>query len=387
MAQMVRAMGARHRVELLAFRGAEEPGIGRAVVARCEGAREVWRPEPGRSPAARAVQHAREARAGLAGVPAWALLLRSDAFARQLVELVSDFRPEVVQLENDALAQYLPVLASSPAARVLVVHEPAAAAALERWRSARGARRARRRLELRARRTWERKVLRQVDAAVVFTARDGRSLAAPPPATFVVPLGTDIPAQALDPYGADPPSLVFVGNFTHPPNVDAATTLLTEIVPRVRRAVPRLRTYVVGPRPPVAITRLAAADTIVTGVVPAVEPYLARAGVVVAPVWSGGGMRVKALEALAAGKALVATPLAVEGIGVVAGEHLMVADTAADFAQAVVDLLRDSERRARIALKARDWAVANLGWDTALDRYERVWAEAIERRRGHVAGG
>jgi glycosyltransferase involved in cell wall biosynthesis len=164
--------------------------------------------------------------------------------------------------------------------------------------------------------------LGQVDPTVVFTERDRRALAplAAAGSIFTVPLGTDIPTRPLDPMGAEPPSVVFVGNFTHPPNVESATSLLPEIVPLVRRAVPGLQAFVVGPRPPAGLRRMEDAGTFVTGAVVAVDPYLERASVVVAPVWSGGGMRVKVLEALAAGKALVATPLALEGLEVVAGE-------------------------------------------------------------------
>ena len=386
MAQMIHALGERHRLALLSLRGEAEAPIDPDVAERCQRAEELERPEPGGSRTAGAQQRAREARAALSGVPAWALLLRSERFARRLAEVAHDFRPEVVQLENEVMTQYLRPLAGSDAARVLVVHEPAAAAARERWRSATGARRVLRRLELRAWRAWERAALEAVDATVVFTERDRRSLAevAPGAPAATVPLGAALPAQAVDPLGADPPNVLFVGNFTHPPNIEAATTLMSEILPLARRAVPDLRAYVVGPRPPVRLLRLADERTVVTGAVPAVDPYLARATVVVAPMWSGGGMRVKVLEAIAAGKALVATPLAVEGLALVPGRHVVIAGSPTEFALAVVELVRDAERRVRIAGEARRWALANLGWEPVVDRYEHVWADAIRRRRDRV---
>jgi polysaccharide biosynthesis protein PslH len=388
MAQMIRALGARHRLALVSLRSEDEAPISPEVVERCERTEELWRREPGASRRSRGLQRAREVRAGLAGLPAWALLLRSKRIAQRLAQVAEAFRPEVVQLENEVMAQYLPALASSSAARVLVVYEPGTAAALERWRSAQGCRRGLRRLDLRAWREFEREALHQVDAAVVFTERDRRTLAplAPAASIFTVPLGTDLPARPLDPVGAEPPSVVFVGNFTHPPNVESATILLTEIVPLVRRTVPGLQVFVVGPRPPVELRRLADAGTFVTGAVEAVEPYLARASVVVAPVWSGGGMRVKVLEALAAGKALVATPLALEGLEVDAGEHVAVASTTSEFAHAIVALVEDRERRARIAVNGRRWALANLAWETAIASYDRVWTEAIDTRRARREG-
>jgi glycosyltransferase involved in cell wall biosynthesis len=383
MAQMIHALGARHRLALVALRGEDEPPIGPQVVERCEQTEELWRPEPGISRRSRGLLRAREVRAGLAGLPAWALLLRSKRIAHRLAQVAEDFGPEVVQLENEVMAQYLPALTSSSGVRMLVVHEPGTAAALERWRSARGWRRGLRRLDLRAWREFEREALQQMDATVVFTERDRRTLAAlaPGASIFTVPLGTDIPPHPLDPVGGEPPSVVFVGNFTHPPNAKSAIILLTEIVPLVRRAVPALQAFVVGPRPPAELRRLADAGTFVTGAVEAVDPYLARASVVVAPMWSGGGMRVKVLEALAAGKALVATPLALEGLALDAGENMVVASTPSEFAHAIVELIEDRRRRARIAVNGRRWAVANLAWDTAVARYDRVWTEAIDRRR------
>ena len=383
MAQMIHALGARHHVALVSLRGEDEAPIGPEVAERCEQTEELWRPEPGTSRRSRGLQRAREVRAGLVGVPAWAFLLRSERIAQRLAQVEDTYRPEVIQLENEVMAQYLPALASSGAARVLVVHEPGTAAALERWRSARGIRRGLRRLDLRAWREFEREVLQQVDATVAFTERDRRTLAplAPAAPIVTVPLGTDIPARPLDPLGAEPPSVVFVGNFTHPPNAESATILLSEIVPLVRRAVPDLQAFVVGPRPPVELRRLADAGTFVTGAVEAVDPYLARASVVVAPVWSGGGMRVKVLEALAAGKALVATPLALEGLELEAGEQVAVASTTSAFAHAIVELVEDRERRARIAANGRRWALANLAWETVIARYDRVWTKAIDARR------
>jgi polysaccharide biosynthesis protein PslH len=383
MAQMIRALGAIHHVALVSLRGEDEAAIGPEVVERCEQTEELWRPEPGTSRRSRGLQRAREVRAGLLGVPAWVFLLRSERIARRLAQVEEGYRPDVIQLENEVMAQYLPAFASSGAARVLVVHEPGTAAALERWRSAQGCRRGLRRLDLRAWREFERKALRQVDATVAFTERDRRTLAplAPAASIFTVPLGTDVPARPLDPVGAEPPSVVFVGNFTHPPNVESATILLREIVPLVRRAVPDLQAFVVGPRPPVELRRLADAGTFVTGAVEAVDPYLARASVVVAPVWSGGGMRVKVLEALAAGKALVATPLALEGLELEAGEQVAVASTTSAFAHAIVELVEDRERRVRIAANGRRWALANLAWETVIARYDRVWTKAIDARR------
>jgi glycosyltransferase involved in cell wall biosynthesis len=113
----------------------------------------------------------------------------------------------------------------------------------------------------------------------------------------------------------------------------------------------------------------------VTGAVPDVTPYLDEAAVVAAPLRMGGGMRVKVLEALAAGKAVVATPLAVEGLQLTAGEQVEVAAGDEQFARSLERLVRDEARRRELASSARRWAAENLGWAPVVASYERLYAE------------
>ena len=102
---------------------------------------------------------------------------------------------------------------------------------------------------------------------------------------------------------------------------------------------------------------------------------------VVAPLATGGGMRVKVLEALAAGVALVATPRAIEGIDVTDGLELLVADDDAAFARAVASLLDDPERRASLGAAARRWAEQHAGWDDAMAAYDRLYTRLLAAAR------
>jgi glycosyltransferase involved in cell wall biosynthesis len=114
--------------------------------------------------------------------------------------------------------------------------------------------------------------------------------------------------------------------------------------------------------------------------VPSVTPYLNESAVVVLPIRLGGGMRVKLLEALAAGKAVVASPRAIAGLDVEAGMQLEVAETDDDFAAAVVALLADESRRVAVAGRARAWAAANLGWDVSVQRYDELYRSLLAGR-------
>jgi glycosyltransferase involved in cell wall biosynthesis len=200
------------------------------------------------------------------------------------------------------------------------------------------------------------------------------------PRVYSVGLGTEVPAQPLSPTGHDPPGALYIGGFNHPPNSDAAMRLVRTIMPNARQRIPGTRLVIVGSNPGPELQRAATPDDVVTGWVPSVTPYLDEAAVVVLPIRLGGGMRVKLLEALAAGKAVVASPLAAAGLEVTSGEQLVLAESDAEFADALARLLREPADRARIAGNARRWAQKYLGWEARVGRYEEIYAGLLGRQ-------
>jgi glycosyltransferase involved in cell wall biosynthesis len=136
---------------------------------------------------------------------------------------------------------------------------------------------------------------------------------------------------------------------------------------------------VVGDQPPMELKRAASLHVRVTGRVPDVIPFLDQAAVVVAPLRSGGGMRVKILDALAAGKAIVASPLAVEGLDVRDGQEVLLAESDQGFCNAIVRLLGDAEMRWSLATHARDWACGHLSWDKSVRAYEALYEGLLTR--------
>jgi glycosyltransferase involved in cell wall biosynthesis len=309
----------------------------------------------------------------------WAADCAVGPMAERVREVMGSWHPDVVQAEFHVMGQYLRDARLAGAIAVLTEHEPGTSAANEVARGSCGVARLVLRADAIAWRRFETGMLRHADAVVTYTERDRRFVASLAPGARVVriPLATRIPPQPLDPIGAEPPSLVFVGNFMHPPNVDAALRLARGILPRIAAREPEVRLYLVGDRVPAAVRRVAAPNVIVTGLVDDVTPYLGRAAVVAVPVRTGGGLRVKVVEALAAGKAIVASRLAVEGLDVAHGEEVLLAEADDEFADAVLALLRDPQRRVAIASKARRWAEENLGWSRTVDDYERLYAELL----------
>jgi glycosyltransferase involved in cell wall biosynthesis len=197
---------------------------------------------------------------------------------------------------------------------------------------------------------------------------------------------------SVNPFGFDPPApgahqeermgaVVFVGGFLHRPNVDAALWLAGDIMPRLRAMSPGVRLTIVGGDPPEAVRSLASSDIEVTGRVPSVEPYLARASVVIAPLRSGGGMRQKVLEAMAMGKAVVTTPLGADGLdGTGTAPPIVIAEDAEELAAATAALLASGAIRAELGSRARAFVMEHFTWKAHAERLERVIGKILEER-------
>jgi glycosyltransferase involved in cell wall biosynthesis len=278
------------------------------------------------------------------------------------------------------MAQYVTVPAKHDIPTILVDYDPASAWAKEMLVASSGPRRIIKRLEVAAWRHDERRTRPIFDFIVVFAQSDVAEIGRHREARAIVriPLAVEVPLDALNPVGASPPTVLFVGGFAHPPNVDAALWLAKDIFPRVRENVREARLELVGHQPTDEIRALANDWVAVHGSVPDVLPYLDRAAVVVAPIRRGGSMRMKVLEALAGGKALVATPLAAEGVDAVSGEHYLLATDEGDLAASVAELLADPERRRRLADNARAWAEQNLGWQSGVSAFEELYRQLSE---------
>jgi polysaccharide biosynthesis protein PslH len=375
-AQLLCHLVERCQVGLLYLRAASEPPIDPSLEARCAWVEEIARPEAPDSPGLRSKLHAL---AGLLrAVPTWVRDWSVPAFAARLDQVMCDWQPHIVQVEFHILGQYLPALERCPAPVVLNQHEPGAAAAAER----RGQGLLFPYLERRAWQSFERSVMRRVQAVVVFTERDRQALAglAPQARLECIPPGLDLPKRPLDPRGEDPPSLVFIGNYVHPPNVDAALRLAQDIFPRLAARRPQVKLVLAGSNPPPALRRLESEQIQVTGFLPDITPHLERAAAVAVPLRLGGGMRLKVLEALAYGKAVAASPRAVEGLQVRHREHMILAESDEDFAAALLELVDHPDLRVQLGQAARAWALDNLGWERPiqayLDLYRSLLAEA-----------
>jgi polysaccharide biosynthesis protein PslH len=258
-----------------------------------------------------------------------------------------------------------------------------------RARSASGVRRALLAAESRRWRRYDRRHFGAYDLLVTVSENDA-DLAARETTTRTVAIPSGVDTRALNP-GPEPehrpsePTLVFTGNMRWPPNAEGLRWLLRDVWPRVRARVPEIRLLVIGAHPPDDIGALADDRVRMTGRVPELEPYFREASVVVIPILSGAGIRLKILDALASGRAIVSTTMGAEGAQVRDGEHLVIADGPEGFADAVVRLLDNPAERRRMGAAARRLAEERYDWGALGDRFESLVREAVDSRPGVAA--
>src|SRR5579884_3869591 len=197
----------------------------------------------------------------------------------------------------------------------------------------------------------------------------------------VVPNGVDIEAfQKSSSIQEVLGRIIFTGSMDYYPNVHAVLFFAQKVWPLIRAQIPTATWHIVGKNPLPEVQRLAElAGITVTGSVPNMHPYLAEAEVAIAPLLIGGGTRLKILEALAMQKAVVSTSLGCEGLSVMSGKHLIVADEPEAFAGEVVALLNNPERRSLLGNAGRALVESEYSW-------ERCGASLLEVLKKHLLG-
>ncbi|HKX03988.1 MAG TPA: TIGR03087 family PEP-CTERM/XrtA system glycosyltransferase [Methylomirabilota bacterium] len=248
------------------------------------------------------------------------------------------------------------------------------------------------RLEGRKVRSYERRLGAEFDACSVNAPRERDVLRTYVPTPIhVISNGVDLEYFRSRRAPSDtyvPHRLIFTGNMSYRPNVDAVGHLVADVLPRVRQQVPGVGLYIVGMDPTPAVRKLADGDrVVVTGRVEDVRPYFEDAAVAVAPLRVARGLQNKVLEAMAMRVPVVASEAAYQGITAVSGRDLMVAADAEGFARAVVRLLREPETRERYAAAGRACVEENHNWDRLLFRLEELVTASLPRPSAPASAG
>lgn len=190
------------------------------------------------------------------------------------------------------------------------------------------------------------------------------------------------PGKQPDPAAADAAiEIVFEGSMFFAPNVDAARYFVETIFPLIRQAIHGVRFTIVGRDPTPEVRALACNDVFVTGSVADVRPYLERAHVFVCPMRSGAGIKNKILQAWAMGKAIVSTTAGVGSLKTAEGRNILIRDTPEEFAAAVVGLLRDPEKAARLGEAGRRTIESHYTWAAKASALEALMQQIVDQRR------
>jgi glycosyltransferase involved in cell wall biosynthesis len=321
--------------------------------------------------------------AGLQPEPFSVFAHRNKRLSERLSQLCHEEpRPDIVHIDTIALAPYAKHCGVVPTvlahhnieSRLMQRRGEYEDGALRRWYVHREAAKLRR---------FEARVCSRFLSNITVSEKDADELRQISPEAVAVAIPNGVDTDYFTPRHEDESAtLIFTGGMNMFANRDGVDWFLDSVWPVVKKHAPATRFVAIGQRPSEKLKRLSGQDGEVEapGFVADVRPHVARAAVYVVPLRVGGGTRLKVLDAMAQGKAIVSTSLGAEGIDVQDGEHLLIADEAELFAARIVELLRDPARRRSLGGAARACVENNYSWSLLGKRLATVYECAIAAR-------
>ena len=316
----------------------------------------------------------------LQGKPPDLMLLHSEELVGKIQDLFSTLPFDIVQIES-VMGLYLEVLPQNRSYKSIQMFQNVESSQFARIARVerRGYGKLRAWINSISMRYWEHRYAENFDRCTTVSELDQQMLmkANPRLQIDVIPNGVDTEKYQLLPVSPEKSSLMFIGNMGYPPCVDAVLYFCSEILPLIREAIGPIELWIVGADPRPEVLRLDGGGVRVTGRVPDVVPYYQQSTVCVVPLRAGGGTRLKILEAMALGRPVVSTTIGCEGLEVVDGEHIYIADTPEKFAEKTVRLLRDRRSYQRMRTNGRQLVEARYSWDEIAQRLMEVYEEVI----------
>jgi len=199
---------------------------------------------------------------------------------------------------------------------------------------------------------------------------------------YVIPNGVDSAYFTSGDTIPEPWTLVFTGMMAYVPNYDGMLFFLDEIFPLIQKKIPQAKIYIVGNRPPKHLCQRASDNVMITGYTDDVRPYIRRASVYVVPLRMGSGTRLKISEALSMKKPIVTTSIGCEGIKVVSGESVLIADEPQAFADGVIRLLYDADSRSRLIRNGYEVMRSTYEWSVIGRKVEEHYQLLLNNRKG-----
>ncbi len=209
--------------------------------------------------------------------------------------------------------------------------------------------------------------LSEVDAALIHQA-------APEVPLSVIPLGIDN-EQIIEPTEHSHHHICFLGSLEWAPNEEGVLWFINEVWYKILEQIPDAQLVIAGKNPPESLRSLAIKQVEMRGEVPSAIEFVKDFDIMIVPLLSGSGIRVKIIEAFAWGKCVVSTNIGAEGLLITPDKQLLLADTAVAFAQKIVQILKDKEKRKQVALAGQQWVKDHYQWSEIIKKAIKFYNE------------
>ena len=313
--------------------------------------------------------------------PIGATLFNSDAMATALRKIIQTAKPDAVLIQFPQMAQYVDQCNGVPT--VMDVQDAFSVSAYRLFKSQTGlGKKAVNYLNWLAWVSYESRCYSQFSATMALTHQDqiGLEIFSPGLSAVVSPAAVQVPTKKWLP--SSPQTIAYIGSFAHPPNLGALRFFIHDILPIILKDAPEAVFVVAGKDVPPAVIALAGPNLKFVGVVPDAFEFVCAASVVVVPLKSGGGIKIKTLEAMACGCPIVSTSIGAEETGAIPGTHMLISDTAPEFAQAVLTLLKNPSLSADLGANARALIDERFSWPAKWSSLNSILQQATTPQPG-----
>jgi len=318
----------------------------------------------------------------LSGTPYDFEFLYSKELIWKIKALTSSVHFDIIQIEHSRMALYREAVLSDARTKHVLTFHNVASHQYDRIANIilTPLKRARTWLYSRMLRRWEPYYAEHFDRCIAVSTDDRNLLLSANPRlkVAVIPNGIDTRRYQRLPMEEIHPTLLMVGSMSYLPNVDGAIWFCHEILPIIKKALNNIQILIVGSSPSPEVTRLDGNAVCVIGQVDDVIPYYKQSAISIVPLRAGGGTRLKVLEAMALGRPIVSTTIGCEGLDVVDGEHLLIADHPEQFAEKIVQLLTKTDLYRHITQNARQLVEEKYDWKIISEKLLGVYSELAQ---------